>query len=152
MYTRPLDIYKKSTESARSSCTFCTTRCLNRKFKYNKKRGGRRGNEFNRREASLTELKDAERNKLIYFEVWYDGKFVLLTLFFFLQKDYFFIRVYLPRKKRSVHNFQFTVQHKNNIFVIRPIENFLCNLFVERIQRDLKGIILLESIIFFYFF
>lgn len=37
MYTRPLDIYKKSTESTRSS-SLRTTRCLNRKFKYNKKK------------------------------------------------------------------------------------------------------------------
>lgn len=64
MYTRPLDIYKKSTESARSS-SLRTTRCLNRKFKYNKKKKKRRGNKCNRGEASLTELKDAERINLL---------------------------------------------------------------------------------------
>lgn len=79
MYTRPLDICKKSTESPRSSCT-PDTRYLNSRFKYNKEKKKGRRNERNRG-VTFNRGERKERNKLIYFQV-YDEKFVLSTLFF----------------------------------------------------------------------
>lgn len=82
MYTRPLDICKKSTESPRSSCT-PDTRYLNSRFKYNKEKKKREEemDVIGEKRVTFNRGERKERNKLIYFQV-YDEKFVLSTFFF----------------------------------------------------------------------